>query len=256
VVFDASGNAVRRLNAANASGFQRIAWDLRYPAPSLPPEAPSEGDEDVAAQFRPQAGGPLVMPGKYVFRLFRKANGVVTEVGQAQTFNVVADTVAPVRPQDRQALAEFQLKVAKLYRAVSGSVRTGEEMKTRLKAIRRALNETPTANPKLSETADRLDRELNDFMRVVRGDVVLAARNENVAASISDRVQNIMGGQRFAIQRPTQTHVDNYAIAAQQFGTELAKLRQMVDVDLRDLEKQMEAAGAPWTPGRVPEWKE
>ena len=28
------------------------------------------------------------------------------------------------------------------------------------------------------------------------------------------------------------------------------------DVDLAKLEKDMEAAGAPWTPGRVPEWTE
>jgi hypothetical protein len=30
----------------------------------------------------------------------------------------------------------------------------------------------------------------------------------------------------------------------------------LVDVDLAKLERDMEAAGAPWTPGRVPEWAE
>ena len=49
---------------------------------------------------------------------------------------------------------------------------------------------------------------------------------------------------------------DNYTIAAEEFSGQLAKLRKVVDVDLRDLEKQMEAAGAPLTPGRLPEWKE
>jgi hypothetical protein len=28
----------------------------------------------------------------------------------------------------------------------------------------------------------------------------------------------------------------------------------LVEVDLATLEKDMEAAGAPWTPGRVPLW--
>jgi hypothetical protein len=36
----------------------------------------------------------------------------------------------------------------------------------------------------------------------------------------------------------------------------LGKLRTLVDTDLAKLEKDMEAAGAPWTPGRVPEWSE
>jgi hypothetical protein len=30
----------------------------------------------------------------------------------------------------------------------------------------------------------------------------------------------------------------------------------LVEVDLTKLEKDMESAGAPWTPGRVPEWRE
>ena len=31
---------------------------------------------------------------------------------------------------------------------------------------------------------------------------------------------------------------------------------QLIEVDLARLEKQMEVAGAPWTPGRIPEWKD
>ena len=43
--------------------------------------------------------------------------------------------------------------------------------------------------------------------------------------------------------------------ASADFETTLQQLRQLIEVDLRNLEKQMEAAGAPWTPGRIPEWK-
>jgi hypothetical protein len=257
VVYDANNQPVRRLNANNAPGFQRIAWDLRYPAPSLPAERPEGAtDEDFGGGFQRESGGPLVMPGKYTIKLFNKAEGTVTEIGQAQTFNVASDAASPVRPEDRQALAEFQQKVVKLYRALSGSISTANETRTQLRAIKRALNETPAADAKLARTAEQLDMQVIEFLRVVRGDTVLAQRNENVPPSINERVQNIMSGERQAIQRPTQTHMNNYTIAAEEFSGELAKLRKIVDVDLRDLEKQMEAAGAPWTPGRVPEWKE
>jgi hypothetical protein len=56
--------------------------------------------------------------------------------------------------------------------------------------------------------------------------------------------------------RPTQTQTDHYAIAAQDFEQTLAQLRALVEGDLAKLEKAMEAAGAPWTPGRIPEWKD
>ena len=39
-------------------------------------------------------------------------------------------------------------------------------------------------------------------------------------------------------------------------GIDEGKLRQLIEGDLSRLEKQMEAAGAPWTPGRIPEWKD
>jgi len=65
-----------------------------------------------------------------------------------------------------------------------------------------------------------------------------------------------MEGERFAITRPTQTHLQAYAIASDEFAQQLAKLRNLIQVDLAKLEKDMEAAGAPWTPGRLPEWQE
>jgi hypothetical protein len=50
--------------------------------------------------------------------------------------------------------------------------------------------------------------------------------------------------------------VDSYNIAAAEFADQLAKLHALVEVDLVKLESDMEAAGAPWTPGRVPDWSE
>jgi hypothetical protein len=76
-----------------------------------------------------------------------------------------------------------------------------------------------------------------------------------VASSINDRVEAIMEGERFSLAKPTQSHVEDYNIAAAEFAQQLRRLRTLVEVDLAKLEKDMEAAGAPWTPGRVPEWR-
>ena len=54
--------------------------------------------------------------------------------------------------------------------------------------------------------------------------------------------------------RPTQTQQAQYSAAAQDFEGVLGQLRQLIEVDLAKLEKQLEAAGAPWTPGRIPSW--
>ena len=39
------------------------------------------------------------------------------------------------------------------------------------------------------------------------------------------------------------------------FAPVLAGLRDLVEQTLEPLEAEMEAAGAPWTPGRMPTWQ-
>jgi photosystem II stability/assembly factor-like uncharacterized protein len=250
MVYDESGAPIRRIEAAVAEGFHRVAWDLRYFAPSET-EQEHPGEEFLPAT----AQGPLVMSGKYTARLFKRVNGMVAELGGAQAFTVIADGTSGLSPSDRTAQEDFNRKVARLYRAVSGAVNSANDVQTRLKAIRKALQDTPSAEP-LSAAADSIEQRSNDILRVLRGDTVLAARNENVPTSINERVTNIMEGERFALTRPTQTHLDAYTVAADEFAQQLTKLRTLIQVDLAKLEKDMEAAGAPWTPGRVPEWPE
>ncbi|HYH00830.1 MAG TPA: glycosyl hydrolase [Terriglobales bacterium] len=251
VVYDASGKAVRTVPAPITEGMHRVSWNFRHPAPQLPPET-GEGDEDFFWGDRPS--GPLAMPGKYTAKLFKKIDGVVTELGSAQHFTVYTEESIGMKPEDLAALNTFQQKAARLYRAVTGAVHTAEDTKSRLKAIRRALHETPAADHQLAAAADKLENQLNEIQRSLRGDVALAARNENVGPSIQDRIRSVLDDTRFSIAVPTQTHRDAYAIAAQEFSQELTKLRGLIEGDLVKLEKGMEAAGAPWTPGRIPEW--
>ena len=72
--------------------------------------------------------------------------------------------------------------------------------------------------------------------------------------SISERVGGIIDGERLSLSRPTTTHVEQYHIAGDEFRSVLAKLRSLIEVDLRKLEKDLDKIGAPWTPGRLPDW--
>jgi hypothetical protein len=146
--------------------------------------------------------------------------------------------------------------VTRLYRAVSGAQHTSDDVESRLKEIREALRETPAAEKQLGAAADGLEQRNREIQRALRGDVEIAKRSEIVPSSIYDRVNFVMEGERFSLAKPTQSHMDSYNIAAAEFAEQLGKLRTLVEVDLTKLEKEMEAAGAPWTPGRVPEWSE
>ncbi len=251
MVYDDSGAAIRHIDGSADSGFQRASWDLRYATAALGEEVEDGEDFPPAA-----AQGPLVMPGSYSVRIFQRVDGVETELAGPQNFKVVAEGTPGMNSSDRGALEQFQKKVARLYRAVAGAIHTGEETEKRMKEIRKALAETPAVEKQLSAEADAVEQKNRDILRALRGDAALAKRNEQVPASISDRVKAVLEGERFSLNKPTQTHMDDYKLAADDFGSFLSQLHALVEVDLAKLEKDMEAAGAPWTPGRVPEWSE
>jgi len=251
VVYDESGAAIRRVDGSTDAGFQRAAWDLRYPAGRLH----ANGEEGEDGDFPDATSqGPLVLSGAYSVRMFAKVGGVVTEVARPQGFKVATEGSTSMNAADRTAQEDFLRRTARLYRAVNGALRTGQDVESRLKQIREALRETPGVEKQLGEVADTLEQRNREILRALRGDLEIARRSEPVPSSIDQRVISIMEGERFSLQKPTQSNIDSYNIAATEFAGQLAKLHGLVEGDLVKLEKDMEAAGAPWTPGRVPEW--
>jgi hypothetical protein len=248
-VTDASGNVVRRLTGTNASGMQRASWNLCWPAPTLQTQA--RGGEGEGGP-----SGPLVMPGTYKVFVAKRVDGVATPLTEPQNFTIYVEGVSGMPSEDRKILVEFQGKAARLHGATYGAVQAATELQTHLGLMKRAHQETPSADESLQKAVFVVEGSLNDILHALRGDRTMEARNENVPPSISDRVIGIVGNERMSTSQPTQTDKDAYAIASQELTRELAKLRTLVEADVAKLAKAMEAAGAPWTPGRIPEWKE
>ncbi|MGH9945254.1 MAG: glycosyl hydrolase, partial [Pyrinomonadaceae bacterium] len=251
-VTDASGQVVRRLTGPSTAGMQRITWDLRSPASTLAPPPSPDGDD----AFGEPPSGPLVLPGAYKVSLAKRVGGVTTALAGPQEFTVAVEGQTAMTPTDRATLVAFQQRVARLQRAVIGALDTANSLRPRLIQIRRALIEAPAADERLLNQAAALEKRLNALLLVLRGDNVLRARNYNTPPSLSERVFGIVGDQRMSTSRPTQTQSEQYRIAAEDFAQAQVQLRQLVETDLKKLERELEATGAPWTSGRLPEWKE
>ena len=71
--------------------------------------------------------------------------------------------------------------------------------------------------------------------------------------SLNSRINSIVGGHWDSQSSVTGNYRNSYAIAEQQFGQALAELKGIA-ADLAKLEAELEAEGAPWTPGRIPDW--
>ena len=253
-ISDAQGNIVRRLPAQNNQGINRVTWNLRQPAVTVPQGPPPTGAAaELEALFGGGNNGILTIPGEYTVRLSKKVDGGWSDLGTPQKFNVVTEGQDKADPTAIKELHDFLAKVAKLNRAVSGAASFAGEMKAHLDVLRRALRETPSDTNALIARADALEKQLVAVQLVMNGDNVARQRQDPEKTSLTGRVGSILGDHRTSLQPPTTNGKHDYAIAAELFIAVLPELRQVAD-GVAQLEKDAEKAGAPWSPGRFPEW--
>lgn len=246
IVSDEEGNIIKRVPASTKAGFHRVAWDLRYPAPT--PIDLKEPEEDV---FFTPPSGPMVVPGKYKVQLAKRVDGVETLLGEPQTVNVVPLYLSVMQESDRAATLDFQKKAARVQRVVMGAAKATSEALTRVQYVRKALDQIAGPDPKLVAQVNAIDKTLHDIDDEIHGDPVLRSHNEPVPASLMSRVETAVGGFT-TTSGPTSTQKEALDLAEGQAKPLLERLRKTVEVDLAGVEKQLNALGAPWTPGRVP----
>ena len=249
-VTDESGNVVRRLNAPVTKGFNRVTWDLRYSA--LTPARLKDPEPDV---FGPGDESPLAMPGTYKVSMSKTVDGVTTEIAGPVSFTASVLSNSTLPAPDRNALFAFQRSVASLQRAVLGASQSVNELKNRVALIKKALREMQAPAADLRAGVEKLEANLRTMARALQGDRTLSSRSEGSPPSIVDLVNGVVDDQWQSSGAPTQTQRDAYAAAGDGFAPLLANLHTLVEVDLKAIEARMEGLGAPWTPGRVPDWK-
>ncbi len=253
-VADASGKPVRRISATNAQGMNRVAWDLHYPAPQLPKEGEKigAGRRLVSLAGRP-AGDAGRIPGDARDPHQRRvhAGGRAGEVCRRAAGRAQHAAGGPRRAH--RLPGEGGPSLPRRGR--------GAEHRRRPEGASRARSRRLCSRPRpptisLARLPSNSSSGTSTILRRLRGDTVLRDRNENTPPSIDDRVETIMQNERMSSSPPPRTDLDGYAIASEEFTEELGKLRAILEQDLPKLEKAMEQAGAPWTPGRIPEWNE
>ena len=253
-VSDEQGNLIRRLTGPTGSGFHRISWDFRYPAPNPVTSlgaGPARGDDDEGPGFGPR--GPMVPPGTYSVALTIRQGGREETVG-TQKFTVVPLGQPALPPADRAAVAEFHRQTARLQRAALGTNASLGEAENRLALLRRAIDNTAGAPRTLADRSRALGETLRSLRIELSGDPVLESRQEPTPPTLLDRVQRVVGNTWSTMQAPTATHRRNYEIASGQLAQFLPRLTAAVS-ELGQLENDAELAGVPWTPGRLPVWK-
>ncbi|MEM6765286.1 MAG: glycosyl hydrolase [Bacteroidota bacterium] len=244
---DGEGKVVKKLSKSPAKGVQRIHWDLRY-ASKAPIRLSSGGFYNP---FSGKREGSLVSPGTYTVAMSLYKEGEMSSMGEPVSFQVKAlnNTVLPA--EDRMAKVAFQRKVTELSRSISGAQLLIREMENKLKHIQLAIQEVEEPMGDLVAEANGISTKITSLKRQLNGNRVKSRLDIEEPPTPAGRIGWISYEQKYSTSSPTKTHMDSFAIAEEEFQPILIALKKLANEDMEALEKKLEDADAPYTPGRA-----
>ncbi|MDQ7087846.1 MAG: glycosyl hydrolase [Acidobacteriota bacterium] len=244
VVRDVDGQVVRRLQGETSAGFHRTAWDLRFPNRRALGAGRRNGPDEEPRGF-------LAAPGSYTVTLVKRVDGKVIPLAGPETFEVVRMREGVLPGSSPEQTVAFLQQAAELQRAVTGAGLSLAEASGRVAALRDAL-ERSAIEPggELDMAVRDLQQQLHRVQEAMGGNTSRRSIGEPMAPSVMRRLDVVITGNRLSTYGPTPTHRRSLEIALEQFATLREKLHQLIDVALPALEKRLDEAGVPWTPGR------
>lgn len=248
-ITDASGVVIRRIKTQASAGVKRVTWNLRYP-PVEPTRLTPAANLDY---YQSPNQGHLVQPGTYKVTLGKVVDGKYSEIVPAQSFKVVPLNNTTIPVGNRAEVTAFHKKLNKMRRALMSAGNLRGELATKIRHMRIAVMSAPNAPIKLLEDIRKVDKQLRNLNREMNGDFSLSRRYFETPPTVAFRVGMISYQLSQTTAPPTKAHKESFKIAEEGFGQILSQLSQAVG-EVKKLEKALENAGAPYTPGRVPQW--
>jgi hypothetical protein len=251
-ISDAEGRVVQRLTGGTSVGVTRVTWNLRYP--SLSPVTGGGGGGGFGGfGFGGGGNGPYVVPGTYTATLATWVDGVTTPVGAPQSFEVYHLDNLRRAPE----VLAFQQRAAELQRAMLGANAAANEAQTRINNLEQALDRTPGVDGQLRADLRTLRAAIREVQWLLTGDPTVRRRGEATPTSLVQRLGRFTGGAwSGSLTEVTGLQREQYDVVAGEFGGILAQLRPLVEDELERIENAAEAAGVPWTSGRIPRWRQ
>jgi photosystem II stability/assembly factor-like uncharacterized protein len=252
-VYDANNNVVDQIVKAPTKGINRVNWDMRYGVTT---------SVRVNKSFNPisenRGNGILVMPGKYKVDMKLWHEGELTNLAEPVEFTLKKLNNTTLPAKDYSENVEFAQQVGKLAVAVVGTGKLIEETSSKVEHIKQAIYATPGVNQNLMDKARALSVELEELNFKMNGLPAKASGEEVPPAQVplNDRLSNITYTHMGSTSGITTTEKQGFEILKEEFPPVLSALKRIVETEVPALEAELNKINAPWTPGRIPVWKE
>lgn len=237
-----NGEIVRHVEGPAEAGFNRVAWNLRYPA--LDAWTPVSEDDE------PQEGaGVLVVPGTFTVSMQQRVDGVLRDLNQSQTFEVVSirESTLPGSTQEQRLV--FESQVDDLIRASDGTVNAIDRISAELDAVKQTLARS-MADPALYEIADSIQERMLAQRDRLSQNSTRDVMQDRETTALDQRLWHARFEPTMSAYGPTGSQRESYATGKRLYDDVVKALTTLIDEEYAGLKRALDQAGVPWTPGR------
>ena len=244
-VKDDNGEVVRELKTSPRKGINRIYWDLRYPQITRL----NTRDADQSKDF---SSGLMVLPGTYTVELSKSIDGEVTQLTEAQSFEVRSLDNVTLPAEDPEAMLAFHKQLNQLSKAANSARNAAGEAQERLQYYKGAMKALGSEAPSgLASDIEQFEEKLDEINMIMFGDRLAGQLEMQRAPSLNSRINNAIGAGTSSTSDPTGTSKRVAEIAKKQLKPVIDKLKEIINKDIPEIDAKLSGTDAPWTPGRV-----
>jgi photosystem II stability/assembly factor-like uncharacterized protein len=219
-----------RLFVPNVAGMHRFVWDYRYAAP-LKIESGARGSREEALEA---VGGPRAVPGEYQVRL------TVGEHVQTQSFRVLPDPRLSVTPEELRRQFELKMSIRERTSETNTAVNQIRRLRAQIEAWEKRLG---ASNTSVRDAA----RGLKDQLRAVEAELInLDFEKPRPGPNrIKEKLDALSSMIDESDDAPTEGAFQVYEVLRAQLETQLARLREVVDGPVAELNAAIAREGIP-----------
>ncbi|MEM8548188.1 MAG: hypothetical protein AAGF46_08510, partial [Pseudomonadota bacterium] len=197
-----------------------------------------------------QAGnGVMVAPGQYTVTMSQRVDGITKALGEEETIEVASIRPEPVLPGSSQAeRVIYDQQVDELLRVADGTDYAMGILMEELAAAKAALKRSTAASALYQQAVALADRVAVQSERL-SGNETREFYHDWEEMSVAARLWHARFAPGTNAYGPTPAQRESFRIARKQYDEVVAAL-DAIKTDFDALKGAMDAAGAPWSPGR------
>ncbi|MDP5071473.1 MAG: glycosyl hydrolase, partial [Congregibacter sp.] len=240
LVKDANGNVVRRVEGPVEKGFQRITWDLRFPAPEAITVSQAAADEP--------AEGMMAAPGTYSAALYKRVDGKVSLLDGPVEFEVERLYPGALSGAPETAVAAFWRAWEDASREASALKLTLATASKRVDAMTQALAHSRADAGDLDARVHQLKASFQALDAQLHGNPAKREVGEKTRTTVAQRLSSVERTIYRSLYGPTQTSKDGLKLAVKSMQSIRADLKTAL-AELEDVGAALVTVGAPYVEG-------